>query len=69
MNQAISQSQEDGLRRLYFSEYHRLTMAGEAGPYAAMMANRAQLVERNRFLRESPEKPGYTSLVGKVGRY
>jgi hypothetical protein len=53
LKQIISPAQEDGLRRLYFSEYKRLTRAGEAGPFAAMMANRAQMVERNKLLRRA----------------
>ena len=34
---------------MYFSEYKRLIKAGEQAPFAAMMADLAQLAERNRI--------------------
>jgi hypothetical protein len=61
----ISPAQEAGLTRLYFSEYRKRVRAGDHEPFAAMMANRAVLVERNRI---SPVIE-CTSLAGKVGRY
>jgi len=45
----ILHSQEADLRRLYFSEYKKRIKAGEHAPFAAMMADRAQLIERNRI--------------------
>jgi hypothetical protein len=42
--------QKAGLERVYFDEYKRLTKAGEAGPFASMMAARLQLVERNKMI-------------------
>jgi|GEM_PF-2769840 hypothetical protein len=46
----ILPSQEADLRRLYFSEYKRRIKAGDLPPFAATMADRAQLIERNRIL-------------------
>ncbi|MFA5458274.1 MAG: hypothetical protein WC261_11660 [Synergistaceae bacterium] len=45
----ILPSQEADLRRLYFSEYKKLIKAGEHPPFAAAMADLAQLKERNRI--------------------
>jgi len=49
MRRHISPAQEADLRRLYFSEYKKRIKAGEHSPFAAMMADRAQLIERNRI--------------------
>jgi hypothetical protein len=49
MRRHISPAQEADLRRLYFSEYKKRIKAGEHSPFAAMMADLAQLAERNRI--------------------
>ena len=49
MRRHISPAQEADLRRLYFSEYKKRIKAGEHSPFAAMMADLAQLAVRNRI--------------------
>jgi hypothetical protein len=49
MRRHILPAQEADLRRLYFSEYKKRIKAGEHSPFAAMMADLAQLAERNRI--------------------
>lgn len=46
----LSALQRAELDRGYYIEYKRRVEAGEAPPYAGMMAARQQLIERNKLL-------------------
>jgi hypothetical protein len=46
----LSALQQAELDRGYYNEYKRRIKAGEAPPFAGMMAARQQLIERNKIL-------------------
>jgi hypothetical protein len=46
----LSPLQQAELDRCYYIEYKRRVTAGEAPPFAGMMAARQQLIERNKIL-------------------
>ena len=54
MTKILSPLQNAELEHTFYTEFKRRTKAGEAAPFAGMMAAREQLIERNRIMGEWP---------------
>lgn len=52
MKKILSPIPKAELERQFYTEFRRRIKAGEAAPFASMMAARAQLIERNRIVGE-----------------
>ena len=52
---SLTPMQQATLERTFYLEYKRRTKAGDAAPFAGMMAARAQLIERNQLLNDYPK--------------